>query len=247
MFENANLPSNGQTRRVSAVLVAALLQAGAAIAVVVASMAGIDVLPRIHSVHLSPAVQNFIPERPAVEPVQHAAAANSPAVPVRAWDRRIPIVPLSPAPALFEDTAGIPDAGTPVGGGAGWRDLPAGSMFSSPAPEAPAAPKPAATPAEQPPVPVRVGGNVRAPKVIQQVQPFYPSLAKQARIQGTVRLQAIVRRDGSVGSLQLISGHPLLTQAAIDAVSRWRYQPTLLNGTPVEILLTVDVNFVLAQ
>jgi periplasmic protein TonB len=75
----------------------------------------------------------------------------------------------------------------------------------------------------------------------------YPPLAKQARIQGVVRLNAIIGRDGSIQNLQVVSGHPLLAPAAIDAVKRWVYQPTLLNGEPVEVVTVIDVNFTLSQ
>jgi protein TonB len=68
-----------------------------------------------------------------------------------------------------------------------------------------------------------------------------------ARIQGTVRLEAIISKDGTIQDLHTVSGHPLLIKAAIEAVSRWRYQPTLLNGEPVEVVTEVDVNFTLAE
>jgi protein TonB len=75
----------------------------------------------------------------------------------------------------------------------------------------------------------------------------YPALAKMARIQGVVRLEAVISRDGTIQSLKVISGHPLLIKAALDAVQRWRYQPTLLNGQPVEVATEIDVNFALAE
>jgi periplasmic protein TonB len=82
---------------------------------------------------------------------------------------------------------------------------------------------------------------------IVKVQPVYPPLAKQARIQGVVILEAIIGRDGAVTEVKVISGHPLLQQAAIDAVSQWKYKPTLLNGEPVEVVTTVTVNFAFQQ
>jgi protein TonB len=93
----------------------------------------------------------------------------------------------------------------------------------------------------------RVGGNVQQAKLINMIRPVYPPLAKQARISGTVRLQAIIAKDGSVIELQILSGHALLVQAALDAVRQWRYQPTLLNGEPVEVITTVDVVFTLGS
>jgi len=102
---------------------------------------------------------------------------------------------------------------------------------------------------EKPPTPqrIRVGGNVQAANLIRKVTPQYPALAKQARVQGTVRFTAIIGKDGTIQNLQLISGHPLLVQAAQEAVKQWQYRPTLLNGEPVEVVTQIDVNFTLSQ
>jgi len=94
---------------------------------------------------------------------------------------------------------------------------------------------------------VMVGGNVQAARLVNKVQPIYPPLARQTRISGTVKLHAVIGKDGTVQQLQLVSGHPLLVQAALDAVKQWRYQPTLLNGEPVEVETEIDVIFSLAQ
>ena len=95
--------------------------------------------------------------------------------------------------------------------------------------------------------PLRVGGNVQAARIVNRVQPVYPPLARQTRISGTVRLHAIIGKDGAITSLEVMSGHPLLQQAALDAVRQWRYQPTLLNGEPVDVDTTIDVIFSLNQ
>jgi len=95
--------------------------------------------------------------------------------------------------------------------------------------------------------PLRVGGNVQAARIINRVQPVYPPLARQTRISGTVRLHAIIGKDGTIQSLEVMNGHPLLQQAALDAVRQWRYQPTLLNGEPVDVDTTIDVIFSLNQ
>ena len=95
--------------------------------------------------------------------------------------------------------------------------------------------------------PLRVGGNVQSARIINRVQPVYPPLARQTRISGTVRLHAIIGKDGTVQQLEVMSGHPLLQQAALDAVRQWRYQPTLLNGDPVDVDTTIDVIFSLNQ
>jgi periplasmic protein TonB len=95
--------------------------------------------------------------------------------------------------------------------------------------------------------PLKVGGNVQAARIISKPMPVYPPLARQTRISGTVRLHAIIGKDGRIQSLEVMNGHPLLQQAALDAVRQWRYQPTLLNGEPVDVDTTVDVIFTLNQ
>jgi protein TonB len=89
--------------------------------------------------------------------------------------------------------------------------------------------------------------NGPQPPLIRQVQPAYPPLAKQARIQGTVVMKAILAKDGTVQNVTVVSGHPLLLQAAIDAVKQWVYQPTLVNGQPVEVSTQISLNFALAD
>jgi len=105
-----------------------------------------------------------------------------------------------------------------------------------------APPPPKATPSR-----IRQGGAVTQASLINRVQPNYPPLARQTRISGTVRLHAIISKDGTVQQLEVLSGHPLLVQAALDAVRQWRYRPTTLNGEPVEVDTTIDVIFSLNQ
>ena len=95
--------------------------------------------------------------------------------------------------------------------------------------------------------PYRVGGRVQAPRLIRQVQPVYPPLARQARIQGDVVLDSVIDTRGNVTQMKAISGSPLLVTAAFDAVEQWRYQPTLLNGQPVPIEMLVTVHFQLGS
>jgi TonB family protein len=97
------------------------------------------------------------------------------------------------------------------------------------------------------PKPLRVGGNVQAQNLITKVTPAYPVAAKQARIQGKVSLAVLIAKDGTVANIQLIDGDPLLTPSAIEAVWKWVYKPTLLNGEPVEVQTAVDVNYTLAR
>jgi protein TonB len=90
---------------------------------------------------------------------------------------------------------------------------------------------------------IKQGGQVTAASIITQTRPLYPALARQARIQGNVVLHAIIDKEGKVAQLEVISGHPLLVQSALDAVKQWRYKPTQLNGDPVEVDTTITVTF----
>jgi len=99
---------------------------------------------------------------------------------------------------------------------------------------------PPMTHAAIPPISVVMEGNL-----IERVQPEYPAIARTGRIQGKVVLRAIISRAGTIENLQVVSGHPMLVKAALDAVKRWRYRPYMLNGQPVEVETEVMVNFVL--
>lgn len=94
-----------------------------------------------------------------------------------------------------------------------------------------------------PPRRIAIGGNVQAARLVNRVQPVYPEEASKEKISGTVKLHVVIAKDGKVQQIQVVSGHPLLVQAAIDAVRQWQYQPTLLNGQPVEVDTQVDVVF----
>jgi TonB family protein len=91
--------------------------------------------------------------------------------------------------------------------------------------------------------PARVGGTVQQARLVRMVRPAYPALAKQARIKGTVRLQVIIDKQGCLQKIEVLEGHPLLIQAALDSVRGWAYIPTLLDGEPVEVISTIDVVF----
>lgn len=94
---------------------------------------------------------------------------------------------------------------------------------------------------------VRVSPGVVAGNIINQVRPIYPPLAKMARVQGTVMLDAVIGTDGSIENLTVVSGPPLLLPAALDAVKQWKYRPYLLNGVPTEVATSIDVNFSLSD
>jgi TonB family protein len=106
-----------------------------------------------------------------------------------------------------------------------------------------AAPPP--PPPPPPPAPVRVGGDIQAPQKVHNVSPQYPQIAQSARVQGVVIIEAVIGPDGSVQEARVLRSIPLLDAAALDAVRQWRYTPTLLNGVPVPVIMTVTVNFTL--
>jgi protein TonB len=98
-----------------------------------------------------------------------------------------------------------------------------------------------------PAAPVRMTSEMVSAKNIRKILPIYPRLAVVTRVSGTVRLMGIIAKDGTIQQLQVVSGHPLLVQAAVDAVRQWLYSPTVLNGQPVEVIAPIDVVFTLAQ
>jgi len=105
---------------------------------------------------------------------------------------------------------------------------------------------PVAVPKQAIPNRVRVSAGVQQGNLISQVKPTYPAIAKSARIQGAVVLQAEISKQGTIENLRVISGHPMLVQNALDAVKQWRYKPYLLNGEPVPVETTITVNFTLS-
>ena len=99
--------------------------------------------------------------------------------------------------------------------------------------------------APPPPQAVRVGGQIKEPKKLKTVNPEYPDIAKQARVQGVVILECTISPQGKVTDVKILRGIPLLDAAAVEAVKQWVYSPTLLNGVPVPVIMTVTVNFTL--
>ena len=114
-----------------------------------------------------------------------------------------------------------------------------GEPVALPPPPEPPAPPPAST------GPIRVGGSVEHANLVFQAMPTYPPLARQARVQGAVIMEATISKEGTVLDLRVIKGHPLLDAAAIEAVRQWRYKPTMLNGEAVDVITTITVNFAL--
>jgi protein TonB len=150
--------------------------------------------------------------------------------------KKVEMIKEEEAPPPVMASAGVV-GGVPGGVPGGSMGGVIGSVLSS---------TPVAVPKIATPQRVRVSAGVTAGLLVKRVQPAYPPLARQARIQGTVVLQAQISKTGDIENLQLISGHPMLAPAAIEAVKQWKYRPYLLNGEPVEVETQVQVNFTLA-
>ena len=153
--------------------------------------------------------------------------------------RRVADIDMAPATESFAMDIGIAGVGRGT-------DILSG-IVQSLLPEAPQArpkPLPPAPPASGP---VRVSEGVQSARLIYGPKPPYPPLARAAHVEGRVRMQAIIGPDGTINSLQVTSGPPLLINAAKDAVSQWRYQPTLLSGRAVEVITEIDVIFTLGH
>jgi protein TonB len=161
------------------------------------------------------------------------------------------------AVAALIDTPDAPDigGGSPIGigvpGGTGIGDpfgIPGGTGV---APVKPPAPTPTPTPVEHPkPAPaeiqrVQVGIGVRPPRLVNRVEPQYPPIARTAGISGVVKLTGVIGVDGRIHELSAVSGNPLLVPAALGAVRQWLYEPTQLNGKPVEVITEIVVTFTL--
>ena len=251
MFEQASIESSGLLKRPWAMTVSLAGQAAALSAVVLVSLVHTDSLPR---------ASYFTG---VVGPAEHPPRGD------RSHVRAITRATRTPAP-LFTAPSSIPQGIRSTGpdapvlspdDGAGSPGVPGGSDLSFgqssvllgdaahlPAPPmAPVRRTQERSAAPAPAKPIHVSTGVQAAKLIAQANPVYPALAKQARVAGTVRLTAIIGRDGTIRNLQVLSGHPLLTPAALEAVKQWRYQPTLLNDEPVEVITQIDVNFTLSR
>jgi periplasmic protein TonB len=151
--------------------------------------------------------------------------------------KEIAMIKEAPIPDI-EGTGGV--AGGVPGGVAGGSmgGVLGGVIGGTTMPAAPIAPK-----EKGPKAPVRVGGRVKEPRLILRVEPRYPPLAIQTHLQGTVIVDAIIDEHGDVVEVKVVSGQPLLIQSALDAVRRWKYEPTYLNDQPVPVQLNVTVSF----
>ena len=245
MFDQTFVNTQAHARRPWTVAASLTLQTGlVAVAVI---------LPMLHPEILRPKLEVplYLPIRPKPQPVQpeqvvkQRAATSSP----RPEFRPMITVPtrIPEHAATLADAPEIAGPAFPGSMSGSYAVIPGATAIlpeSRPSPPQPAA---AVVKPEVPKGPLRVGTGVQAARLLFGPKPPYPTLAKAARVQGTVRITAIIGTDGTIRNLQLINGPPLLVKAALDAVKQWRYQATMLNGSPVEVITEIDVNFTLSQ
>jgi periplasmic protein TonB len=245
VFEQSILVNHGSSKpwslfaSLSAELVAVSLM-------ILIPLAYTDHLPEFHwkSVTVAPTV------RP-IQPVENIARASNvftqtifkqartilPIPPRRdAIDASTVSAPMDLPPGFVGSSDGVATAFNPIGNVIG--KTPAAPPYAPPVNK---------TVLPPPSGPIRVSIGVQLAKLQNRVMPVYPQLAKSARISGVVHLIGIIGKDGKIRNLQVIDGHPLLTRAALDAVSQWIYKPTLLNNEAVEVIAPIDVNFTLSQ
>ena len=197
--------------------------------------------PQLHT-NLSPQLTFFGALREH-SPVQHSASttvAHIPVIPNPFWVATVSHRPVIvqrgevPGGLLIPDLPGEYVPGAVQVNGAGRTPL-----FVEP--------PHIAQPAQQEKRPVKMSEGVLEAQLISRVEPQYPIIAVETKTEGTVRLHAIISRDGGITSLEVLSGHPFLVKAALDAVRQWRYRPTLLNGEPVEVETSITVIFRLRE
>lgn len=243
MFADSLLetPWTDRSRRGWTTLISFALQAGAAGLLLLLPLLYTQGLPQLQlmSALVAPAPP---PAPPAPGPVRNSRANTS----NMSSDGRVIAPPSVPREILIvEEPSAPPPAdlgGWGVRGGTGDPLARSGVLGSTGGPGVVLPPPPPPNLSAHPPrISRMMEGNL-----IYRVQPQYPPLARQARVKGTVVLRAMISREGKIENLQLVSGHPLLVQSAMDAVRQWRYRPYFLNNEPVEVETQVTVNFMLS-
>ena len=200
------------------------------------------------------AIKSFLiaPAPPQMVVPEHFAPKTQPKLMTRTFDPRKFF-----APVVIPKTipSSVPSTPTPDVGVAGSTGEANGSTASGvigsilgAVPRTPVAPPGEARPKNQSArKPVSVGSILAEANLIRRVMPVYPPLARSARVQGAVEFTALISKEGRIENLQLVHGHPLLVNAAKEAVLQWKYRPTTLNGEAVEVITDIVVNFTLAQ
>jgi protein TonB len=232
-------------RRRKALLIAVVLEALVLAGLLLAPLAAPGALPqRI-------IVRNLMPMPTASSPARRSPHETAPGPrqtsPVAADRKEILLQPPRIPKGISTESAdqnstslGPPSIGREIPGDYDANGIPGGLGSRSMDPPPPPAVK-------KPSRPLKTSEPVEQALLIHRVDPVYPRVAIQAQVAGTVRLRAIIGRDGSIQSLEALSGHPWLVRAALDAVQQWRYRPTMLNGEPVEVETSITVIFVLQR
>jgi protein TonB len=255
MFEQTFV-GTGKTKKSYTVMTAFLCQAGFVILLVILPMVFYEQLPgaTLFSSLVAPPPPPPPPPPPAaatpikvVKVIPRQFDAGKLTAP-KAVPKEVAVIKEEELPVQSAGVAGVV-GGVPGGMAGGTPGGVLGGIIGSVPSAAPPPPPPPQKKEEKPVTPqrIRVGGNVQSASLVKQTRPVYPPLAKQARISGTVKLSAVISKDGTIQELTVVSGHPLLAPAALEAVKQWVYKPTLLNGEPVEVSTTIDVNFTLSQ
>lgn len=235
MFDQTFVNAHAQTRRPWTVALSLALQTMLVAILLIAP------LLRIASLDLHPKLQVWLPIQKVDLKVAPEAAHAAPRG-VRSVFRAPRLAGYTPIPKQIDLSPDAPGIANAVGI-AGPANPVFGAINTLPPPPR----NPVVTTPPAPSAPVRVGGGVQAAKLLFGPKPPYPPLARAARVQGTVRLQAVIARDGSIANPQVLSGPALLIAVATEAVRQWRYQPTHLNGEAVEVVTEIAITFTLSQ
>lgn len=251
MFEQATLDYGPATKRIWNTCMGVTGEAVLVASAVIAPMIWPQVLPRPSAVAtwLTAPGPPAAPQKPAPAEPMRAATVKRPPLQITEAGVYLPrFIPLRPVlieePPLTGPATG--GGGVPGGieGGVGNRFM--GEILRAVVAAVPVPVPAAAAPPPAQPAPiqrVRAGGLVRMARPISQPQPAYPRIALMARVSGVVELEAIIGVDGRIRDVRVLSGSPLLAPAAMEAVRRWVYEPTTLNGDPVEVIAPVTVTF----
>ena len=242
MFEQTFVIEDVNDKKRYTVLVSLLLQVATLCLLVLVPLIYTQVLPqaRLRSVFAAPT-----PPQPAL-PKAPATTTARPTLSQRPFASIFPREPVTP---MVRDTeiavASPPDLiiGAPEGAGSSLIGDPSGTLQQIKPPDPPRA-APAHPPAAKI---IRLSSEIQASQLIHKIQPSYPAIARQIRLQGVVEFTAVISKNGTIENLQLVRGHPMLVAAARDAILQWRYKPTLLSGEPVEVITNIVVNFTLNE
>ena len=251
MFEQTFVEGTGKTKTPFTVMVSFLLQCLLIGIAILIPLIYTDTLPRtqLTSFLVAPPPPPPPPPPPAAAPVKvvrviprqfDAGRLMAPKV----IPKEIAMIKEDELPPPTAGGVGVV-GGIPGGVAGGSPGGVIGGIISSVPQAAPPPPPPKEAPKPVVVQRIRVGGNVQQAMLISQPKPVYPPLARQARISGVVRFNAVIGTDGRIQNLTLVQGHPLLVPSAQEAVKQWVYKPTLLNGEPVEVVTQIDVNFTL--